>query len=367
MTSAYWTALLMVIPLCGWCYVWWKYRTIVLGEFAAGVGAALLILVVVFAISGCVMRGDREILSGYAVTACHTPWWRAEWEERETYTVTDSDGDTHTRTRTVTKSQTHWPKWWMETTIGRFDINEKWFNRLCMTYGSRKELGSRPDFDKGDRYDYFSDIGNKSTTGPDIPVHRASSWSNPFLNSDTIRLGQPVSEEEAREIGLFDYPDTGNPFVSERVMGGAPVSIHRWDQLCAQLGAPKKVNLILINFGDADIAKAVKQRDYWRNGRKNDLVLCYGTGWAYVFGWSRNELVKLELQSLLLENTVRDDLLPSIGQIVEQHFEPFDWDSEKQQAPPRPVPTWIVIIAFILMLGTQIGIGFMFHTNEIDK
>lgn len=364
MTSANWALLLLCIPVIGWFWAWYKFKTIVIWEWVSGVAAAAALLAVVFGVHSCSARSDREILSGQAYKACHTPWWRAEWQELETYTTTDSKGNTSTHTRMVTKSETHQPKWWLKTTLGEFRIDEGWFHRICNTYGVYKELGSRPDYDAGDRYDYFSDIQNKSTTGPDIPVHTTASWSNPFIGSDNIRLGQEVTPEEAKTLGLHDYPSADNPFQSSRVIG-APVSAHRWDQLCAILGPELKLNLTLINFGDADLATAVKQRDYWRNGRKNDIVMCYGKGWAYVFGWSKHELVKQELQSLLITHQVNDDLLPKIAEIVRRDFHPYEWELE--EATPVPVPTWIVILAFVLMVSSQIGIGFAFHTNDCDK
>lgn len=373
MTSAHWTFLLLVIPVVGWLVVWCKLKTIATWEWVSGICAAALILAFVFGVNSCSRRHDREILSGQAYKACHTPWWRAEWEELETYYTTESDGvdskgNPQTKqvehTRWVTKTETHQPKWWLETTLGEMRIDETWFNRICNNYGSYKELGRRLNYDAGDRYDYFADIKDKSPEWPDIPVHTAASWSNPFLGSDTIRLGQPVDDDEAKKLGLAEYPDAGNPFRSDRVIG-APVSPYRWDQLCAALGPQKKVNLTLINFGGADMAKAVKQRDYWRNGRKNDLVLCYGTGWSYVFGWSKHELVKQELQTLLLENEVNNDLLPKIAEIVRRDFQPYEWAQE--EATPVPVPTWVVLLAFVLMIGTQIGLGWLFHHNEFEK
>ena len=373
MTSAHWTFLLLIIPLVGWCVVWTKFKTITVWEWASSVAAAAVILVAVFGIHSCSLQHDREILSGHATRACHTPWWRAEWQEQETYYTTESDGTDSNgnprtkqvaHTRWVTKSETHPPRWWLETTLGDMSIDENWFNRICNTYGSYKERGYRPNYDAGDHYDYFSDIGNKSPYGPDIPVHTASSWSNPFVGSTDIRMGQPVDEKEARALGLHEYPSTDNPFVSGRVIG-APVSAHRWDQMCAILGPECRVNLTLINFGDADLAKAVKQRDYWRNGRKNDIVMCYGEGWAYVFGWSKHELVKQELQTLLLENEVNDDLLPKITQVIRKDFQPYEWS--KEERTPVPVPTWVVILAFVLMLCSQVGLGWTFHHNEFNK
>jgi hypothetical protein len=79
MTSAYWTLLLLLIPLIGGFFVWKKYDTIVWWEWACSVAAAGLILGLTFLIAAHVAKNDSEIWSGHAYQACHTPWWRAEW------------------------------------------------------------------------------------------------------------------------------------------------------------------------------------------------------------------------------------------------------------------------------------------------
>jgi hypothetical protein len=111
---------------------------------------------------------------------------------------------------------------------------------------------------------------------------------------------------------------------------------------------------------------AVLQRAYWKNGKKNDLVLCYGKDWAYVFGWSKSDLVKEELQALLLENDVNTALVDRIEQVVMRDFEPYEW-RQHADTPPRPVNGWVVFLAFILMAASQFGIWFAFHTNDIEK
>jgi hypothetical protein len=366
MTSSYWILLLLLFPLGGWFYFWRRSEEIVVWEWAAGFGSAILILVVTFWVSAMVAGADKEVYSGHAHQACHTPWWRAEWTEQESYTVTvgsGKDARTETRYRTVTKSRTHSPKWWVETNIGDISVGEDAYSKIAGEFGSYSEKGYRPDFDRGDRYDYFADIKNPPGA-PVYPVHLSKTWKNPLKGTDSITLGPEISDEEAAELGLHEYPEVNNPFTSSRVIG-APVDTYEWDQMCALLGPDKKVNVILIYFGSSGLEIAVKQRDYWRNGSKNDLVLCYGDGWSYVFGWSETELVKQELQSLLLDSEVNNELLPEIDRILRADFTRHDW--HKYDGTPRPISGWTVVIAFVLMAGSQVGLGFLFHGNQYGK
>lgn len=355
----------MLIPLAGWGFLWYHHEKIVAWEWAASVAAGVAISATVFAVADMVGSHDRETWSGHATQALHTPWWRAEWTETETYTVADSKGNSSLQTRLVTKSETHQPRWWLNTTIGEIDVDESVFTDIRGRYGGYSELGHRPDFDDGDRLDYFSNpIPMEDYHRPVYPVHRHIRWANPLLGTDSIILGREISEEEARSRNLFEYPESGNALSSARVLGFANVSSYRWDQMCAALGEPKKVNVILIAFGGRPMDDAVLQRDYWRNGRKNDLVLCYGDGWAYVFGWSKSELVKQELQELLAQ-PVSDVSVPLIQNVIWEHFQPYVWTQHDDT--PRPVSGWAVLIAFLTMGGAQYGLFRLFHDNGVDK
>lgn len=364
MSPFYWTFLLLLIPAIGGFVAWLRCREIVIWEWAAGFGITALMLAMVFGISLAFQGKDYEVRSGYVYQAHHTPWWHAEWEELETYTTTDSKGNVTTHTRLVTKTRTYPPSWWVETTIGSIYVSEETFDSMAKRFGLKKELGSRPDMDEGDPYDYWTDINNPDPEAVIYPVHSTFAWDNPFLDTKTIQIGEKVTKEEAARLKLHSYPEAGNAFVSGRVIN-APVSTYKWDQMCAAIGAKHRVNLTLINFGDRDMAAAVKQRDYWVNGKKNDLVLCYGKGWSYVFGWSKTELVKQELQTVLLENEVNDSIIPLIKEVVIRDFEPYAWKSEERI--PRPVPTAAVVIAFLLTVGAQVGLFILFRDNGVNK
>jgi hypothetical protein len=361
MTSAYWIVLLALFPIIGGLFAWIKFHTIVWWEWIASVTAAIVLGAITFSIAEAIITSDQEIWSGYVTGAEHTPYWVAEWEEEETYT--DSDGKEHTRT--VTRTQTHYPRWWVNTTIGEIDIQESRFENMGKKFGIDRSLGWRPNFDSGDRFDYHIEVENPDLANVHYPVHKKLSWRNPFLSSNTVRLGREISHEEARKENLFEHPDATDPFRSKRVIGTNAIDPLKWDRLCAELGATWKVNLILINFGDRPISTAALQRDYWKNGKKNDLVLCVGTDWAYVFGWAKSDLVKKELETILLENEINNEIIPKIRDAVKRDFVPYEWCKEEEVA--RPVPTGSVITAFIIMALSQIGLAYLFHHNEWTK
>lgn len=233
-------------------------------------------------------------------TAHHTPRWVAEWTEFETYT--DSDGNT--QTRLVTRRQTHHPRWWVTSSIGDISINQGEYANLRSHFGDEKKTrGHRPNFHSGDRYDYqLVNVNNFRQ-----PVHSERHWSNRVKAAPSVFSFPQVPEG----ISVFDYPQVNSVFQSNRLLGTASrnIDILEFDRMAGWLGPAKKVNVIIIGFGeDSDQSIAQYQEAHWIGGKKNDLVLCYGgsngnkPGWSYVFGWTDEALVKRNLETILLTN-----------------------------------------------------------------
>jgi hypothetical protein len=356
----------MIIPVIAGVISWMKFSTISIKEAGVSVGTALVLIMFVLGVSECSVKSDTETLSGRVVTAVHIPRWEAEWEELETYTTTDSEGNTETHTRWVTRHETHYPKWWVETTIGDISISENFFKQISKKHGIVSKPGHRPDYDSGDRNDYFSYVKDDPEYC-DYPVTLTNSWQNPLIGTENLYSYKDISEQEARKLRLFSYPEN-NTFCSSRLVGNTEMTIWDWDKMNAALGAEKHINLILVKLPNG-IEQAKNLQAYWKNGKKNDIVICYGgeptkpAEWCYVFGWSKSELVKQNLQTLLLDKPVNDDIIPDIKRIVRRDFRPHDWTMYRDTA--FLIPTGWVITAFILMIAAQIGLYYQFHKIDL--
>jgi hypothetical protein len=355
--SGYWIFLLMIIPVIAGVVSWQKFHTIELWESATSVGAALVVIISVFGISQCSLSHDTYTESGRIMSVVHTPKWKAEWTETETYTTTDSKGKSHTHTRLVTRRKTHSPTWVADTTIGSMQITEGYFNYIGRQHGIRKELGYRPDYDSGDRYDYHSTVSDDPEFC-DYPVNGTAMWLNPILTQKGLRGYEKLSDNEIQQYGLFDYPNH-DKFKSSRLLGGVPLSHWDWDKMNTYLYDQRGVNVLMVKLGSIDTAKKFQQ--HWKNGRKNDLVLCYGDGWSYVFGWTDKELVKMNLQTILLDNPIDINIIPLIKSEILKNYKPHNW--EQYQDDEFVVETWMIVTAFLLMIATQAGLYYKFHKN----
>ena len=365
MTRAHWTFLLILIPIIAGGIVWLRFKEIVLWEWASSVACALCTIFCIFAISKCSAGRDTEIVSGCVTSVHRIPEWHAEWTELQTYTTTDSKGNVRTHTRTVTRTRHYPEEFYASTTIGQISISREFWGKVSSRYGVQKSLGYRPDHDWGDLFDYSSDVQNRNESLPEYPVHLSSSWINPLLGTDSIKLGQKITDDEAQKLKLPKYPQVDNPWVSNRIIGATDIPVWFWDSMNAGLGSRYKINLILVNMSNQTAADAVKLKDYWKNGKKNDLVLCYGSDWSYVFGWSETELVKKSLETLLLESPVDKTLIPKISQIIQSEFKPYPWKKEEEIS--RPVGSGTVIGAFLFMIAVQIALFYAFRYNEYSK
>lgn len=374
MSTGLWLLLLLIFPVAGAVYGFVTSKGITIAESLGGVAIAAIVSFAIITLGKWGKTQDLEIWSGYAQSAVHTPRWVDEhWES---YTVTHSSGSgknrrTWTETKRKRVNTTHPATWAVETTLGKEDITSDAWDYFAKEHGVTSKPGYRPDYDSGDRNDYFVNW-ETDRKYPRYPVHAERMWTNKLRYSESIMKLPKVEEQDARRIGLYDYPHPENLFHSKRLLGNTGISLTEWDKMNAWEGPYKRINLILINFGPgSSMDKAVSQKAYWAGGKKNDIVICVGGSpgqvpeWSYVFGWSKSELVKQDLQSLFLDKPLNDDIIPQVKTIVEDEFQRFDW--HQFDYLDVPIPTWVIVLAFVITGLSQLGFYYWAANNEFTK
>jgi len=357
-----------VIPLVVGAILWLSSRRISFREWFVG-------SLIGFAVSGgfhyytiLSLTTDLEIWSGKVSYATYHPSWRGAAGHE------DDDG---------------WRRqcWSVTVSLGKEDqafyVTEQEFTLIREKFNAKQLKTIRPDkegFKEGDPHDYVAE----NHTGVIIPAHTIRIFDNRLKVTPSIFSFGDIPEG----LDLFDYPIglaeedlkllilvpvISKLFDEPRIMEDCPgfewrqsqrllgraaqdFSIYQWDCLNAELGPQKRVNLIAIGF-DGDSTLAQWQEAKWTGGKKNDLVLCYGpagpTGkpaWTYCFGWTENELVKRNLESLLLKNIPGDHLLPQIKAEVEANYMRKHWSDFNyltMTPPPGAVPLLILITIFV--------------------
>lgn len=355
------------IPVIIGAILWYISDKIVWWEWIVG---TVLAFITVFIFHICLVNGmtsDVEIWSGCVKAVEHTPYWHARWEELETYTVVVGSGKnmrTETRTRLVTKTKSYPPTWTVDTTLGKRSISEGEYKRLYKLFGEQqKKKGSRLHMDSGDPYDYY--LVNKNNHFE--PVHFEKSWENRVKACPSV-FSYPKIEAD---VG-YNYPEVNNIFKSARLFGKASKDFNLYDFDCmnARLGPNKKVNVIIIGFGDESSSQiAHDQEAKWIGGKKNDLVICYGgtdnSKWCYVFGWTEEALVKRNLETLFITNEINNDLLSKIENEISENYIIRDWH-QFDYLTIEP-PTWSYFVLIGIMIVTQTGFILFSIFNPFDK
>ncbi len=332
------------------------------------------------------MTDDKEIWSGKIVLAKQFSAWKEYYEtavyrEERYKSGTDSNGNAVYSTKRVFD---HWEshrRWHDEYFVLYSDIDTSYrvdknkYLSVVREFGGqiRSVPGDRTTFNHasrmidGDKNDYETEPIN----GCIHPIAEERSFTNRIKAAPSVFSYGKLDAAESE--GLFEYPYIYSNFETGRVMGSAKnvISTRKWDEMNAVLGPTKYVNLIIIGFLNNDISAAIRQESKFVGGKKNDVVICYGgtkadkADWVHVFSWTEREDFKGNLESIILENTIGDSILPLISNEVVKTYELKDWDKfDYISIEPRPVHyMWF----FIIIALTQVGIWIFNLVNTFGK
>lgn len=366
-----------IFPTLAGAFFLWKDERVTWVEWLIGTTAAFLLAVILHASALYGMTRDIETWSGLIVKVSHYPRWVERYTEEHSETTTDSKGKTHTKTWTTTEYQTHSEHWEATRNFGSEEdtasIDIDLFNQIAQKFGNKiveDGLQSHSHWDgimiNGDR-NIYSTYNN---TGYVYPVTTTKEFQNKIKAAPTVFSFSKVPTN----ISVYSWPENPNWMHSDRLIGTASVLIdhYKWDCMNTTLGPSKRVNVILVGFGNAPTDYGHYQQAKWIGGKKNDLVICYGGAsrtelakWTYVFGWTENELVKKNLQSILLEHPINNDIIPLIAQEISNNYIIKDW--HKFDYIKIDPPIWSYWVYFISMILTQSGLYIYFHKNEFSK
>lgn len=311
---------------------------------------------------------DTETWSGKILEVVHQPTWVERYTYVETYT-TGSGKNQRTHTRLRTAYRTHPATWTVFDSIpNSFCITEETFDAYVSKFrqhGAKKEYrrGSRGGMVSGDANDYFC-VCPGSLIEPTIDYR----YFENRVRSGPTAFG--FEKIDPKDETLPPYPNNGTHLVSDRLVDEARfhISVRDWDILNAKLGPAKYVNLILVGFGNQPSTQAHRLRSKWFGGKKNDLVLCYGwqdgkVTWSEVFGWTKSELCKSNLRTILLEGPIDATILPKIEHEVRANYTIRDW-SEFDYISIEP-PLWCYILFFLVTIGGQVAYYFVAHRERL--
>lgn len=346
-------------------------------EWLCGTAAAFILAGILHATAIFGMTSDEETWSGIVTKVSHYPRWIETYTEHHSETTTDSKGKSHTRHWTTTEHDCHYERWTASRDFGSYsdeaEISNTLFGEMVRHLGgpmvrdgtqSTSHIGGSRS--SGDDNIYSS----YNKTGYVYPVTTTKSFENRIKAAPTVFSFSKVPTN----IAVYPWPENPDWLNSDRLVGTASVLVnhYKWDCMNTSLGPRKRVNVILVGFGDVSSDFGHYQQAKWIGGKKNDLVLCYGGAtrteapkWTYVFGWTESELVKKNLQTILMEHPINDAIIPLIAEEVSKNYVIKDW--HKFDYITIDPPAWSYWIYFIFMILTQVGLYIFFHKNQFSK
>jgi hypothetical protein len=370
-----------VVPIIIGAVLFYKNKAVVLWEWILGSVAALMFAGIMHLVAIVGMTSDIETWSGQVTKVSHHPRWVERYTKHHSetyYTGSGKNRTSHTRHWTTTEYDTHYEKWVAHRDFGTYDntkiIEESEFIEISQKFGGKLYKDGKQSYNNfdgihvsGDRNIYSIDNVNSYV----IPVTITRSFENKIKAAPSLFSFAKVPET----VKVFPWPDNEENWrQSNRLLGTSSVFIdpYKWDCLNSKLGPTKRVNLIMIGFLNEGIEYARWQEAHWIGGKKNDLVICYGGGtlkqkpkWAYVFGWTEKEIVKKNLESIILNNYINNDILPLIQSEVSKNYVIKDW-SKFDYISIEP-PTWSYIVFILGLTITQTLLYFYFHNNLESK
>jgi hypothetical protein len=357
--------LIAFVPILVGGILWLKSREVHWLEWLASAAAGLLTACIFNYVAVAGMTADEETWSGQIHTATFNPEWVEQYQEAVYTTITTTDSEGRTTTTTVfshfeTRYRTHSEYWECDTTTGDGHlISQSFYDEICRNFNNKTTTSVfKSGFYSGDQNIYVS----HNMTGFIYPTTTWRSFENRIKAAPSLFSYAAVPATAP----VFEYPTNDNWLSSNRIIGTAvnKISLLEWDRLNARLGASKKVNLIIIGFEGQDSSVAHLQEAKWIGGKKNDLVLCVGDDWSYVFGWTEKHLVKRNLETIILE-TEWDALIPKIEEEVRANYVIRKW-SQFDYITVEP-PTWSYFVLILIMGATQFGIWKVATSNDVKE
>ena len=252
---------------------------------------------------------SSEFRGSYAISTYYYEAWN-ELRSRQV-PVKDNKGNT-VGYRTEHYVVYHPAEWWVHYNTGESEaVGRRYYEYLGQLWGTTERFHNmyrNYHTIDGDAYSYEWD-GVEDTCETRTTRH---SYVNPLKHSNSIFRYKEVTDDEAEELDLFDYPPIKGE--DQDVVLGREVSEmvqKKFRFINAYYGQQREIKVFVLLF---DAAKhkpdvAVRQRAYWHGGAKNEFVVCLGikdgrtVEWCEPFSWMDKPTLGAAVKGYFLKHT----------------------------------------------------------------
>lgn len=240
-------------------------------------------------------------------------------------------------------------------------------DRYTVTWEAISNIGkfTIKSLDSGSSTVYFSpDPQRYSIIQNGDPVSKKVAFTNYVKAVPDSIFHNKVIDEKFKKI-IPDYPDKVYDFYHiDRVLDvGVNIPLlSSWNKslssLMCELGYISKANIVIVFVNTSDESYVESLKTSWLNGKKNDVIIVIGMtsypniDWVRVFGWSDEELFKLELADEIRNQKKVNPIgtLDIIKKHVQKSFKYKNMDDFEYLENEVEPPIWVIILAVILSL-----------------
>lgn len=318
-------------------------------EFFLLLGALIIPVIIIFAISKAPFPNDKYFQSGKLIQTQFHPFFVEQYQQP--HTICHSCGkSTCCHTYYTTEYAKHQPYWSVKDSFDReWKISESEHYKMKYIFGNRK-ITTKPNkcthgghVHKGDPYLYTY---NNETNSYEYPVNKMSLWFNPLKNS--------VSLFKSKTDYKMNYPKSLSNYLTNRLQGKTNISAKDWEIFNTKVYERTLANVIAIQLNTNEDAN--KLEDAWISGKQNDLIIVY-TGdykqptFVKVFGWTKSSLVKYSLEQHILENGLQSSSLDEMLCIIVKYYEKYDFKKFNYLTTQPPLWAYIVTVIVSILIG----------------
>ena len=288
--------------------VWWEYLLV----FIPSVGASFLTEYTMIQYNA----HDTEYHGSYAVAVRHYDTWN-EWAKRTCSRSVGSGKNRRTVFYDCSYCQTH-PEYWVaiESSGKERRISRSDYQKLIKLWGTKEQ------FIDMHRHYYTKDGDAQQYAWNGAPLHAltftdAKSYENRTQAASTLYRFSDVTPEDVKAFGLQNYPKEyhidcyGVTREDHRPILGAYASEEAqrtFQFINGYYGKKHQFRIYVCLFPNGSASQAEKQRDLWKGGNKNELVVCIGTdnsasniNWVSTFSWCDDTSMEVYLKQYLAE------------------------------------------------------------------
>ncbi|MDP3899919.1 MAG: hypothetical protein Q8Q23_02450 [bacterium] len=356
--------------------VWWEI-------FVPLVVSLVLIALCKFS-SVAVQTADTEYWGGWLTDAKYFESWdeRVSCRHTKYRSETYTDGEGRIQIRQVPDGHQHFydvddhPADWeaSDSNGAVIRITYERFEELCRRFGNRTFVDLRRNYHFNDGDMYLTTWDRREETL--VPVVSKHFYENRVQAQTAGEFSFPAVDPKA--FGLFEYPDITNTYECPSVLGDAgPLSAdacRQLDVINAEYGKKYQIRVWVLIFRNKSSEAGTAQKNYWKGGNKNELVITVGVNdnhevqWSQTFSWTDRKNFVSEANSFVA-NQEGDQLdLKSVAGMLKEKI-PGRWQRKEFAAfsylTVEP-SAWMIVMTFILVGLATFGTAYWTVKNNIN-